>query len=105
MQRKVALVRAAAAPRARQPVLDVLVQHLEITCDREQAAEAFVAEVEGLDVATALETPFVLLGTPEEIAGQVRVWETRLGATSWVVRPPQMQAAAQVMQVLQKIHV
>ena len=49
----------------------MLVQRLVVTDDRESAAAEIVADVPTLDLADALETPFLLLGTHDEIAAQI----------------------------------
>ncbi len=84
LDEQVALVRTAAAGR---PVeLNVLVQHVEVTDDRVAAAEALAAEVEDLTVEDALTTPFLALGTADQIAEQFRRAAVRWGISYLVVR-------------------
>ena len=84
LDEQVALVRTAAAGR---PVeLNVLVQHVEVTDDREAAAEALAADVEDLTVQDALATPFLALGTADQIADQFRRATDRWGLSYIVVR-------------------
>jgi probable F420-dependent oxidoreductase len=81
---EVAVVRQAAGER---PVeLNVLVQVVEITDDRRAAAAAIADRVEGLTVDDALATPFLALGTPDEIAEQLRAARDRWGISYFVVR-------------------
>ena len=58
-----------------------------VTADREGAAAAIVREWDddGLDVAAVLDCPFVLLGTPTEIADQLRAGAARWGIETWTV--------------------
>lgn len=70
------LARVRAAAGRRHVEVDVLVQHVEVTDDRERAAAA-VAERTGVDAAVHLDSPFLLLGTETEIATQL----DRLAAT------------------------
>jgi len=94
--RKIAHVRAGAAGRDAMPVIEVLVQHVQETTARRPAAEALAHDVQGLDAATALDTPFCLLGTRAQIAEQMTSWQQRLGVTSWVVRPSHMHLMAEI---------
>ena len=81
---EVALVRDAAA--GRDVELNVLVQVVDITDDRETAAAGLTARIEGLTVADALATPYLALGTVEEIAEHLRRAEDRWGIGYVVVR-------------------
>jgi probable F420-dependent oxidoreductase len=98
--RKVALVREAAAHRVRPPLVEVLVQHVEVTAHRWEVAERLSAGIAGLDVQTALNTPFLLIGSAVEIADQVRGWEARLGVSSWVIRHGHARDVSEVMSLL-----
>ena len=68
------------------PELNVLVQRLVVTDDRESAAAEIVAAVPTLDLADALETPFLLLGTHDEIAAQIVDARRRWGISYFTVR-------------------
>ena len=81
---EVATVRAAAGER---PVeLNVLVQVVEVTDDRRAAAERLTSSVEDLSKDDALVTPFLALGTHDEIAEHLRRAEQRWGIGYIVVR-------------------
>ena len=81
----VAFIREAAADR--WPLeLQALVQVVEITDDRQGAAERLAAEVEGLSVDDALATPFLALGTADEIATQYLAARERWGISYLSVR-------------------
>ena len=74
---EVAVVRAAAGER---PVeLNVLVQVVDVTDDREAAAERLASSIDGLSVDDALTTPFLAIGTHDEIAEHLRHAEDALG--------------------------
>jgi len=99
---RIAVVTAAARDRADAPQLEVLVQHLELTEHRESCAQALLDEgIQDLDLQTALNTPFLLFGTAEEIASQMRHWQQRLGITGFVIRPDALPAAASITDALQ----
>ncbi len=70
----------------RTPELNVLVQRLVVTDDREAAAAEIVADVPTLDLDDALETPFLLLGTHDEIAAQIVAARDRWGISYFTVR-------------------
>jgi probable F420-dependent oxidoreductase len=77
-------------PRDRDEPLrfQALVQLLRVTDDRRAAAEALVAEWgDGLPLTVdeVLASPFLLLGSVEAIADQVRERSERLGIETWTV--------------------
>lgn len=81
---EVEMVRQAAAGR---PVeIDVLVQVVDVTDDREAAANSLAGEIEDLSVEDALATPYLALGTVEEIGDHFRRAHERWGLDSIVVR-------------------
>jgi probable F420-dependent oxidoreductase len=82
----------------RTPELNVLVQRLVVTDDREAAAAEIVADVPTLDLDDALETPFLLLGTHDEIAAQIVAARGRWGVSYFTVR--ELDAFAPVMERL-----
>jgi probable F420-dependent oxidoreductase len=83
---RIAHVHAAAAARADTLRFQVLVQRVVITGDRRSAADAIAAEMRGaVDVDDVLDSPFVLLGTAEEIADQLRERSARHGVETWTV--------------------
>lgn len=66
--------------------LNALVQEVTITDDRRGAAEEVVREVPSLDVEDALATPFLALGTHDEIARHLLDCRARWGISYYVVR-------------------
>lgn len=87
---EVAVVRAAAAERAVE--LNVLVQVVDVTDDREAVAARLADEIEGLTIPHALATPFLALGTHDEIAEHLRHAEARWGIGYYVVRDAELFA-------------
>jgi len=84
---EVALVRQAAGER--EVELNVLVQVVDVTTDRRAAAAAIVDRVDDLTLEHALATPFLALGTHDEIAEQLRAAQDRWGISYVVVREPE----------------
>jgi probable F420-dependent oxidoreductase len=66
--------------------LNVLVQRVVVTDARDAAAAEIVAGVPSLDLDDALETPFLLLGTPDQIAAQIVAARDRWGISYFTVR-------------------
>ncbi|MGW4500390.1 LLM class flavin-dependent oxidoreductase [Micromonospora sp. NPDC004336] len=85
IEAQLASVATGAAGRAEPPALEALVQHVAVTDDAEAAAAQFAGET-GLTVAELLATPFVLIGTEDEIVAAVAAHRRRWGVTRFVVR-------------------
>jgi len=66
--------------------LNALVQAVVITDDRLAAAEGFCAEVPTLSIDDALSTPFLALGTHDEIAAHLLECRRRWGISYFAVR-------------------
>lgn len=110
---RMSFARACAASRADQIEWHILVQGVVITDDRRSAAEELVAddrrhfEAAGatddralLTVEETLETPFLLIGTADEIAAQLRSSRERWGFSYITVHEPYMRAFAPVIERL-----
>jgi len=96
----VGLVRSGAAEaRVPTPPLEALVQHVELTDDRHQAARPFAAEAD-LAVHDVLAVPYVLIGTIPEIVEQMHSARDRWGITRWVVRVGALDVAEQILAAL-----
>ncbi len=74
------------APPGQIPELNALVQVVVVTDDREQAAREIIAEIPDLSLEDALATPFLALGTYDEIAGHLRSCRERWGISYYSVR-------------------
>jgi probable F420-dependent oxidoreductase len=88
---RVELFRRASAGRPAQ--LSALVQKVEITSDRMGAAGAYRATLSELlpehtvpSIETLLDTPFVLIGTVDEIVAQLRRHAARWGFSRYTIR-------------------
>ncbi|MFA1539142.1 LLM class F420-dependent oxidoreductase [Actinomadura monticuli] len=88
-QERVRFVREQAGDRADGIEWNVLVQHVQVTPDRRAVAERLRAErMRDMTVEEILDTPFVLLGTPDQIAGQIRERRERFGFSYVTVHAP-----------------
>lgn len=97
---QVALVHeGAAGAGVAIPALEALVQHVELTDDRESAALPLARET-GLPVDDLLAVPYVLIGTIAQIVEQLVDARERWGITRWVVRLDALEVAEQVIAAL-----
>ena len=105
--------RKCAGVRADSIEWHLLVQAVTVTDDRDSAAEELVAEHRAaaekagvtderavLSAGQALETPYLLIGTADEIAAQLRRARERWGYSYITVHEPYMRAFAPVIERL-----
>jgi probable F420-dependent oxidoreductase len=98
---RVAFVRREAGDRAGDLEMHALIQVVVVTGDRAGTARDIVAErLPYLTVDELLETPFVLIGTEEEIAGQLIERRERYGFSFITVHEPYMAAFGPVIERL-----
>jgi probable F420-dependent oxidoreductase len=96
---RVRFIRDHAGDRAAGLELNVLVQAVIVTADRRGAAERAAAErFPYLTPAEVLDTPFLLIGTAEEIAQQLLERRDRYGFTFITVHEPYMAEFAPVIE-------
>lgn len=81
------------------PPLEALVQHVQITDDRQGTAQAVAAEVD-LETDAVLGVPYVLMGSPEQIVDQLHAARDRWGITRWVVRATALHDMEKILQSL-----
>lgn len=101
MDERVAFFRSKTS---RDVEYNMLVQHVEVTENRREAAEAWHEKTERSAVETAedlLDAPQLLLGTVEEIAGQLEARRQRYGFTYITVFEPFLETFAPVLKELQ----
>ncbi|MGW3290119.1 LLM class F420-dependent oxidoreductase [Streptomyces sp. NPDC001002] len=89
-----------AEGRAEKAELNLLVQMVIVTEDREAAVRPLLERVPGLTTEQALELPILLVGTLDEITAQVLVQRERYGFSYLTVLEPYMEAFAPVIGVL-----
>ena len=65
---------------------NALVQRVIVTDDRERVAAELAADIPSLDAAHALTTPFLAIGTHDEIADHLRMVRERWGFSYFTVR-------------------
>ena len=94
---RVRLVREAAGARLGQLELSALVQRVIVTEDRRGAAEELAQRWAGLTAEEILETPFVLLGSVDEIVAQLVARRARWGISYYVVFRPAVDVFAPIV--------
>lgn len=98
-ERQLAIVRAAAGSRAIE--LNNFVKVVEVTDDRRAVARRLAAEEDDYltigDAEEALHTPFLLIGTEEEIAKQIIDDRERYGFSAITVQRPHMQVLGPII--------
>ena len=96
---RVTLVRKAAAGRADPPELNVLLQTLVVTDDREYFAQS-MAQRQGQPLIDLLTCPFLAFGTVEEICAQITRLRDDFGITYVTVFDNSADDAATVLAAL-----
>jgi probable F420-dependent oxidoreductase len=97
---RTAFVRERAGDRFADLELSVLVQMVRITPDRRAAAEELAQVFGYMPAEEILECPYVLLGTVEQIAEQLRERRERYGFSYITVHAPFMEAFGPVVERL-----
>jgi probable F420-dependent oxidoreductase len=95
----VAHVRDASTDPER-PVLDALVQHVEITEHRVKAAAVVARHVPGAHGAHIIAAPYTLVGTIDQLVDEIMQHHERWGFTSYVVRTGVIDAGAALIERL-----
>ena len=75
-----------AGRAGRPPVLEALVQVVTVTDDRDAALAEVGAEIPSAAAEDLAQTPFLLIGSYQQMAAQLRRQAAELGITSYVVR-------------------
>jgi probable F420-dependent oxidoreductase len=101
LDRTIEYIREQAAERWEQLELNALVQRVMITSDRRAAAQELVQQVHGLSVEDSLSTPFLVIGTHDEIAEHLLRCRERWGISYYSVR--HVAAFAPVITRLQRL--
>lgn len=92
LARTVDAIASAAAAVGRHPRPEALVQHVEVTDDAAAAAERLIVHTPGASIDDLLGTPFVWIGTVEEIRDRLDAHRTVHGIERYVVRAPAVPA-------------
>ena len=92
------LVREAAGDaQYAQLELNALVQRVVVTNDRRQAAEELTSRWTQLTPDEILQSPYVLIGTVDQMVENLQAYRDRWGISYYVVHEPYMDAFAPVV--------
>ena len=94
---RVRWVRSEAGERFGHLELNVLVQRVLVTDDRAQAAEDLAARWADLAAEEILQSPYVLVGTVDQLVEDLQARRERWGISYYVVFEPAMDALAPVV--------
>jgi alkanesulfonate monooxygenase SsuD/methylene tetrahydromethanopterin reductase-like flavin-dependent oxidoreductase (luciferase family) len=100
LDERVALYREAAAAREEPAELNLLIQIVAVTDDRSAAIGPWLPRIPRLTERQVLELPIVLVGSVEQIVGQVRAQRERYGFSYLTVLEPNLEAFAPVVRAL-----
>jgi probable F420-dependent oxidoreductase len=101
---RIAVLHVAGRPSVRR---GVLVQNVEVAADRTGAAEAYRARLATVlpdehvpSIIEVLDTPYVLIGTEQQIAEQLRANHSRWGLSRYTVRADSVTAVGAIIERL-----
>lgn len=94
---RIDLVRAEAGERLSELELHALVQVVRITDDRQAAAEELAARLPPLTPSDVLATPFLLVGTVDEIVDELLERRETLGINYYTTFAPHTDALARIV--------
>ncbi|OBG98145.1 F420-dependent oxidoreductase [Mycobacterium sp. E136] len=103
---RIAVVRQAAGDRFEHIELNALIQAVVVTDKPREAAEELGTALGGVSPDRLLSSPFVLIGTHEQMAEQLTGRQQRFGVSYWTVfdelpgRPSAMPDIAEVIKLL-----
>ncbi|MCV7223166.1 LLM class F420-dependent oxidoreductase [Mycolicibacterium elephantis] len=85
LENRITVVREAAGDRFDAVELNALIQFVVVTDDREAAAAELAATFGGVSPELLLDSPFVLLGTHDQMAETLVARQQRFGVSYWTV--------------------
>lgn len=103
---RITVVRAAAGDRFEEIELNALIQAVVLTDDREAAAAELAETFGEISPELVLDSPFILLGTHEQMAETLLQRQRRFGISYWTVldefagRPSALPAISKVIALL-----
>ncbi|WGW10948.1 TIGR03621 family F420-dependent LLM class oxidoreductase [Saxibacter everestensis] len=95
-----------ATPAGRQPIREALVQTVRLTDDAEAVAAQLISEfgAETLTPQQVLDSPYALIGTPEEIVTNLRRQAKDRGITAFVVRADTLDQMRPIREAMVRNH-
>jgi probable F420-dependent oxidoreductase len=100
LRAQISLIREASERSGTSPALEALVQVVKVSEHRSHALAELSDRLQGVSPDVLDETPYVLVGTVEEMAAQLVRHAERFGITRYVVRQPAVEAVEQILPLL-----
>lgn len=100
LQHQLQLVGEEAHRAGNTPVIEALVQNVTVTSDRAAGIQQISDRIPGASADDIDRTPFLLIGSHEQIAAQMLAQAEELGITSYVVREPAIPHIEPVLALL-----
>jgi alkanesulfonate monooxygenase SsuD/methylene tetrahydromethanopterin reductase-like flavin-dependent oxidoreductase (luciferase family) len=100
LQRQLRLVRDEASRAGTTPVIEAFVHHVAVTSNRAAAAEEISKNAPEASADDIARTPFVLIGSHEQMADQLQAQAGQFGITSYVIREPAVPDLERVLALL-----
>jgi probable F420-dependent oxidoreductase len=94
---RVNLVRKQAGPRFDGLELNALIQRVIVTDDARGTAAALAEQLPGVTVDDLLTTPYLLIGTVNEMVAKLQAHRERWGISYYVTHEPYLEALAPVV--------
>jgi probable F420-dependent oxidoreductase len=102
LHRQLRLVRDEARQAGRSPVIEALVQDVRLTRDRAAAIEEISAKITGATEQDVAGTPFLLIGSHEEMAAQLERQARELGITRYAGREQAVPVLENVLALINR---
>jgi alkanesulfonate monooxygenase SsuD/methylene tetrahydromethanopterin reductase-like flavin-dependent oxidoreductase (luciferase family) len=100
LQRQLRLIRDEAQRAGTAPAIEALVQMVTVTGDRASSIEEVSRRIPGASSEDIARTPFLLIGTYEQMAAQLFAQAEEFGISSYVVREPAVPHLKRVLALL-----
>lgn len=102
LHRQLQLIANEAGQSGRAPVIEALVQIVEPTSDRAAKVREIAGRIPGASADAAASTPYLLVGTYEQMAAQLAAQAAEYGITGYVVREAAVPHIERVLPLLRK---
>jgi alkanesulfonate monooxygenase SsuD/methylene tetrahydromethanopterin reductase-like flavin-dependent oxidoreductase (luciferase family) len=100
LRRQLELIRDEAERAGNAPVIEALVQVVMVTQDRGAGIEEISGQIQGASARDIARTPYLLIGSYQQMAAQLRAQAEEFGITSYVVREPAVPDIERVLPLL-----
>jgi alkanesulfonate monooxygenase SsuD/methylene tetrahydromethanopterin reductase-like flavin-dependent oxidoreductase (luciferase family) len=100
LDRQLRVVREEARLAGTGPVIEALVQVVDVTGNRTAAIDDLSTKIAGATTEDLARTPFLLIGSHEEMAAQMLSQAEELGITRYVIREAAVPALDRVLDLI-----